>query len=290
MKLSELMSPNWYFRIKEIKEKGKIEPYLGDLKKNKQYKDRHKGERCFILANGPSLNQLDFSKLAGEKTFTVNQIVRNNQFEKLKPTYHLWADRIFFEIDEENPEDLEMLEVIKAVNVKSPNTQVFYEVTAKNMIEKFGLNKISNINYFQSISLSSACMERGYIDFSRPVPNYPTVIDYAIILAVYMGFKDIYLLGCDCTGFMNIAQNKLKQAKDNLYAFEVTKNAAKRMERYAGQRSIKGELQSYVALFDEYENLDKYCSRHGAHLYNATEGGLLECLQRVDLDDVLKLF
>lgn len=287
MKLEKIMSPKLYLFLKELQERDKIKSYKGDLRKNKQYKDKHKGERCFILANGPSTNQLDFSKLANEITFTVNQIARNPQFEKLKPRYHLWADRIFFEIDENNPEDIEILDVIKAVNRISPDTQVFYEVTAKAMITKFQLDKTSHVNYFQSIGLNPACMEKGYIDFSKPVPNYPTVIDYAIVLAVYMGFEEIYLLGCDCTGFINIAQNKMKQAKDNLYAFDVTENAAKRMERYAEQRSIKGELQSYVALFDEYEALDRYCLRHGAHLYNATEGGLLESLQRVNLDEVL---
>ncbi len=37
-------------------------------------KDIHRGQRCFIIGNGPSLRQTDLSKLRGECTFGVNRI------------------------------------------------------------------------------------------------------------------------------------------------------------------------------------------------------------------------
>jgi hypothetical protein len=37
-------------------------------------KDIHRGKRCFIIGNGPSLRQTDLSKLRGEFTFGVNRI------------------------------------------------------------------------------------------------------------------------------------------------------------------------------------------------------------------------
>lgn len=37
-------------------------------------KDTHKGERCFIIGNGPSLQNTDLSKLSGESTFGMNRI------------------------------------------------------------------------------------------------------------------------------------------------------------------------------------------------------------------------
>jgi hypothetical protein len=38
------------------------------------FKDSHKGERCFIIGNGPSLNVTDVSKLEGEVTFGMNRV------------------------------------------------------------------------------------------------------------------------------------------------------------------------------------------------------------------------
>ena len=41
---------------------------LGELK------DKHKGKRCFIIGNGPSLKNTDVSKLKDEYTFGMNRI------------------------------------------------------------------------------------------------------------------------------------------------------------------------------------------------------------------------
>jgi hypothetical protein len=38
------------------------------------FKDSRRGERCFIIGNGPSLRQTDLSKLRGEATFGLNRI------------------------------------------------------------------------------------------------------------------------------------------------------------------------------------------------------------------------
>ena len=39
-----------------------------------KYKNIHKGERCFIIGNGPSLNKTDVSKLKNEYCFGMNRI------------------------------------------------------------------------------------------------------------------------------------------------------------------------------------------------------------------------
>ncbi len=193
----------------------------------------------------------------------------------------------FFEIDEKNSEDLEMLETIQAVNRLSPLTEVFYESMAKPMIEKYKLKETSNVNYFQVLEISNRHMERSLIDFTQPVPNYPTVVDHAILLAVYMGIKEIYLLGCDCTSIINIMMNKMQQSHNSLYAFEMTENTAKRLERYSQQRDMIEELSSQLEVFRSYQALDLYCKHNGVTLKNATNGGLLDCIERVDLKDLM---
>jgi hypothetical protein len=40
----------------------------------RSYHDRHRGERCFIIGNGPSLRQMDLSLLRNEFTFGLNRI------------------------------------------------------------------------------------------------------------------------------------------------------------------------------------------------------------------------
>ena len=39
-----------------------------------QFKDKHAGQDCFIIGNGPSLNKMDLSPLADYHTFGLNKI------------------------------------------------------------------------------------------------------------------------------------------------------------------------------------------------------------------------
>lgn len=283
----DILSPALYLSLKKIKNKKIVKSFKNEIAGNEKFYNIHEGKRCFIIANGPSAKDLDFSLFRNEITFTVNQMVRTPKFKELKSNYHLWADRIFFEIDEKNSEDLEMLETIQAVNRLSPLTEVFYESMAKPMIEKYKLKETSNVNYFQVLEISNRHMERSLIDFTQPVPNYPTVVDHAILLAVYMGIKEIYLLGCDCTSIINIMMNKMQQSHNSLYAFEMTENTAKRLERYSQQRDMIEELSSQLEVFRSYQALDLYCKHNGVTLKNATNGGLLDCIERVDLKDLM---
>ncbi len=256
---------------------------------NSDLKNKHKGQRCFIVGNGPSLKYLDFSLLADEFTFTVNQLPRNPNFSKIKTNYHLWSDSRFFELQKDRSEDLELLNVMHRVGAANNNPTVFYPIEFKGKIDNLGLSNKINTRYFFRRGVNHRQVLNSLVDFSDIVTDFSTVMQIAICLAVYMGFSKIYLLGCDCTGFISTAQAKLNNAKEAEYAYKISDNEKKRMERISEQVSIRDELLWYADIFDTYELLHTYCQKHGTELYNATFGGLLECLPRVQLEDVLGL-
>ena len=45
---------------------------VADVEKLQAFRNKHKGERCVIVGNGPSLNEMDLTPLANETTFAVN--------------------------------------------------------------------------------------------------------------------------------------------------------------------------------------------------------------------------
>lgn len=75
--------------------------YLGSLdsQKLKLYKDIHKGKRCFIIGNGPSLRAEDLNKLSDEITLCGNRIYEIFDKTKWRPTY-------FFCIDNDGMEEI----------------------------------------------------------------------------------------------------------------------------------------------------------------------------------------
>ena len=68
-------------------------PYLKKLNMDKNtdkirsFENKHKGERCFIIGNGPSLNKTDLTMLKNEITFGLNKIYLNFNKMGYSPTY-----------------------------------------------------------------------------------------------------------------------------------------------------------------------------------------------------------
>ena len=259
--------------------------YKDLIKQNIEFKEKYTGKRCFIIGNGPSLKNIDFSLLENEYTFTVNQLPKNPNFPKLKTNFHIWSDARFFDINKNNSEDLELLNTMKSVNTDNNKPIVFYEILAIPMIKQFNLDKNLNIKYF--IGNNFVTLKDKKIDFTSWTPNLPTVVQHAICLAVYMGFSKIYLLGIDCTSIINVVNGKLKTSEKAQYTYNISYNEKKRLEKIASMTSIRSELYSNLKLFDFYQEIYNYCEKYNVKLYNATNPTLLECIPKVDLEYIL---
>lgn len=283
--IKNILGENIEFQIKTQK-RFRREPDLKvRLERNQKFKNAYSGKRCFILGNGPSLKKVDFSSLKDEYVFSVNQLPRNADFVNLNTTFHLWSDWRFFDLKKENEEDMELLDVMKKVNTANNCPAVFYLNIAYNMVKEFQLDKELDIYYYEHVKRQNGLPEE--IDFTKLVPQFSTVIHYAVCLAVYMGFSEIYLLGCDCSGFLSTAEIRLGEAENALYGYPVTQNEKKRMEKVANQTKFRDELAWYVELFDDYKLVNDYCEAHGVKLYNASQTTLLETVRRIDLETVL---
>ena len=94
---------------------------------------------------------------------------------------------------------------------------------------------------------------------------FGTVTNIAIGIAMYMGYKSIYLIGADCT---NLNQHIVNDVSDK------DKSDAKAAE--IAQVQLKG-----------YSGMKEVAEKYGVKIFNATRGGALEVFERVDLDKVL---
>src|SRR5882762_6648955 len=86
------------------------------LKRNEQFKDKHKGQRAFVIVNGPSLAQQDIEPLAKEITFAVSGFYKHEVMKKWQPTYYSLGDPLFFNGSEQC---LNFFEDVRKVITKS---------------------------------------------------------------------------------------------------------------------------------------------------------------------------
>lgn len=221
-------------------------------KKLLDYKDKHKGERCFIIATGPSLTMEDIESLKDEKTISMNSICKLYDETDWRPTYFAVQDNYVFK----NLQDI--IRLHKEVPV----------FISDNIWKRFK-REGDWIEFPTDTLYHSYDMKLGkyYAKFSDDA--YDIVYDgysiaYSCIeLAVYMGFKEIYLLGADCT-YLGEKEHFVDSGVED------------RSRKYATPKLIVG-----------YEKVKEYADSHGIKVYNATRGGVLEVFPRIELKDVL---
>ncbi len=179
-------------------------------------KDKFKGDRCFIVGTGSSLNDVDLSLLKNEITISLNLILLKDDFV---PNYLCIADTTVMEkhyltifndrmnngsyvicngcmISDKYPGGHGNCHKRQGATCRGIQLDPKYKniYTVKHN-EKSGIN----INHMENRE-KLLKTDEWYIDEElKTISSYggSTVDNLAIPLAVYLGFKKIYLLGCD---------------------------------------------------------------------------------------------
>lgn len=163
------------------------------LKKSAQLQDRHIGSRCFILGAGSSIAKQDLKKLAGEFVISVSNTFVHPDFSVIRPKYHV-LPHILQGHGTVYPQE-NFVVWLKEMEQQTLEAEMFFHIGDRDMIESNGLFKGRVIHwneYASSWNGNFSCP----IDLSK-VPAIGSVSEYAITVALYLGFDKIYLLGFD---------------------------------------------------------------------------------------------
>ncbi|HAM96754.1 MAG: hypothetical protein UR96_C0003G0057 [candidate division WS6 bacterium GW2011_GWC1_36_11] len=256
-----------YLKVKDI------------LNENKKYKDQYKGKRCFIIGNGPSLNKHDLNLLKGEYLFSVNSMTITKEFDMLQPNFHVMVDSTRFDennkIFHQNMQDL--------ADKSNPPICIF-PIRFKSYFEKYGFDKKLEIIYVYPKTKTKQIKE---IDFTKRVPPYQNVVNIALYFAIYLGFSEIYLIGCDMTGVVVIYDENEEVDYGGHFYEEKNKKEVKYMKELHKERSNEFMLKAYGFVFELFRLTQDYALKNNIKIYNATKGGSLDVFPRIKYE---KLF
>lgn len=255
------------------------------LGQNKVFMNRHKGERCFILGNGPSLKEENLQLLHGKTVFTVNQSYRNPDFHLIAPKYHFWVDRNFFEIDKERPEDMELLDCMKKCSRSTDEIICFYPIEQYGFVKENDL-LIDNRTFFIKPILHMGEVKNFSSNISNLTYSFGTVVQNVIVSAIYMGFKEIVLLGCDSTGIINTLNASMKKANDE-YGYMVSDNEKLRMERMVERSKVTDYAYSYYMTLKGFSYLKQVCESKNIEMVNCSATSVLDMIPRKSLTELL---
>lgn len=226
----------------------------------RELKNAYKGKRCFVVATGPSLTIEDLELIKNEFCFSCNSVVKLLDKTSWKPNFYLMFDK---DVYKRIKTDIERHEG------ELPNFYHPYDWDYKSGISR---PYILKRDVWYSNKEKEFC--RRYLnwklsfseDVSQIVNRGGNVVHVIMQFIYYMGFSEVYLLGCDC----NFIGDKM-HAEGLGYKMS----------------SVSSGKQINDSIIEDYL-LDKaMLERKNIKIYNATRGGKLELFPRVNLDDII---
>ena len=243
------------------------------LPENAALRDRHRGRRCFIIGNGPSLARQDLAPLAGEITIAMNGFVRHPLLDVVRPTYYLFADGTFFDGSEPSLKLLaDVREQVKHSEFIAPYS------AARDIVDQGWLD--ANRTRFIALAgnLRSARLRR--VDLCRAVPNVMNCMQLSVMLALYAGCSEIYLLGADHDFLAHQGTHRHFYAGQTLAGHQVAN------DDYGRYRYLE-MIRIVTDVWLGYGALRRYADGRGVKILNSTDGGFLDVFPRQRFEDVL---
>ena len=236
----------------------------------RKFKDKHKGERCFLVGNGPSLSAEDLTTLHDYQivSFGCNHIFRMYAQTPWRPNYYVASDPVLFVHD-------------VFLNTEAEYNFIPHYTDSMIQTDTRILCMLSSIKektlHYHPISYSTLDAERAFSpDVSKAIYISGTVMYNMIQIAVYMGFTRIYLIGVDGTSSTVKDPNKYLSKKRHFY------KENEDVIKYFSQLYAVASLEKHTAFVSlAYKKADEYTRERGIRIFNATSGGMVEAFERV---------
>ena len=230
-------------------------PLQGSIKNKKklqQFKNIHKGKRCFIVANGPSLKKTDLTLLKNEITIGMNRIYLLEKVNGFKPTYLVSSDM---------PTQLKQFtkEYNEIDHIR------FYNWNARKLFDE-------NENL---IFLDARFSRRFGKDLIKErIGNSKSVAYACLHLAYYMGFEEVILIGKDHSYNTNGINNKR--------LVESTGNESNHFIEGYYKKGMKWGIPDYKMEEFTYNLAKNAFEKDGRKVFDATIDGKLDVFEKVD--------
>jgi hypothetical protein len=240
------------------------------LAANRPLEGRHRGGRVFILCSGPSIKTQDLTLLRNDVCIGVSNFFVHPDYAAINPRYHCIAP-LHSPFTEEDG-----LRWFRTMEKPLAGKELFLSLTDRRLVQAGALFGETKVHY---VSLGAPWREKPgeSIDLAAQLPAAQSVSIFALMVALYLGFGEIYLLGTDHTSFN-------PQSGKYGYSHFYTGDRKNELGEMPPPADMEVEFASYVTLWRQYKALRAVAEQRGARIVNATRGGLLDVFPRVEFE------
>lgn len=225
-------------------------------------RERFKGhQRCFLIGNGPSLNETDLDVLKNEITFAVNGFFLKSRDLDWSPTFYLVEDHLVAE------DRAPWINALKGPIKLFPAYLGYVFSAAEDTIF---YNHRPRKSYPHGFDFS---LEADKITYTGC-----TVTFSMMQLAAYMGFREIYLIGVDAS--YAIPVDAQQGSNYSVGILDMKSEDPNHFDPNYFGKGFRWHDPQVDKMIEAYSEARRSLKHTGQSIYNATVGGQLEIFER----------
>lgn len=224
------------------------------IQKLGQLKDIHKGQRCFIIGNGPSLQRTDLKKLRGEYSLGMNRIYLAFAEMGFETNYYLSVNDL---VVEQCADDISALKIPRFVSWRA----------------RQWLEPQDNL-YFLYSTYTGPIFGA---DIRKRMWEGATVTYMALQVAYFLGFEEVILIGVD--------HNFVTQGAPNTTVVSEGDDPNHFHPGYFG-KGFRWQLPDLETSEKAYRIANEAYIKAGRYVVDATIGGKLTVFPKIDYESI----
>ena len=240
--------------------------------------------QLIILGNGPSLrtnldNDLDLLRSAD--TLAVNFAANTPEFSEIQPTYYLLADPHFFDKAGEDPNVGRLIENLNSITFQMT---LFVPAGARKADSYFHNHNLT-VKHFSFTAVEGyTWFENAMMNSHRGMPRPRNVLIPSIMVGIWLGYKEIYLLGADHSWLKTLSVNDRNEVVSiQPHFYKEDSREQQRVNEVYVNRQLHEVLESMMIAFKSYHRIREYADRCGTQIFNSTPGSMIDAFERASL-------
>ena len=249
-------------------------------RKSRRYPELRNTEDCIILANGPSLKKAFENgdvRCDGKDVFVVNMFSLSNEFWSIKPRFYCIIDHGFFAPKNDRVKNL-ISQLTDALNRVDWCMYLFISSGATNGGIITGLHN-ENIKI---IKWNTSTFEgfKGICHFlyrhNMAMPRCQTVTNMALMTAINLNYKNIYLYGADHSWTLDLRVNDNNEVcYGDRHVYATNLNVVKK------DCTIGHLLNQFSKMFDSHWEINDYAIYKNSVIWNCTKSSFIDAYPRL---------
>lgn len=231
-----------------------------------------------ILCTSDSMRE-QLKTLKGDADYmVVNSYIQDPSYMSLKPKYYVIADPNFYKICNDDINKI-FKETIWDMVLFVPWSHTCKYDWLKSS-DHISLVRVNGDSYYVNNSIEH---RNWCYDHNLAMPPVYNVLNMAIYIAIYLGYKNVELYGVEhsWTKYLTVGEdNKLYRYDSHFYDSESVQKTVYVRAIDGSNHKLHEILEEYANVFKTYFELRELAERHGCQILNCTPGSFIDAFER----------